>query len=73
VPWAAALVWILLRLPDQLVDGRNADATTRRLALGSLAFPAYYLGLSWAISLRGAIRGWRRKPVDLRPPGDDMG
>ena len=58
--WAVALVWLLIRLPGELVDGRFADETTRLLALGSLAFPVYYLAVSWAISVRMGVRARRQ-------------
>lgn len=50
VPWSALLVAVLLRLPER-------DATTRALALASLAYPLYYLAVSWAIS----VRSWMGK------------
>jgi phosphatidylcholine synthase len=53
--WAVLLLWVVCRLPD---DSLTADDTTRLLAFVSLAFPAYYLAVSWAISLK---RFWRRR------------
>jgi phosphatidylcholine synthase len=50
--WAALLVWIVYRLPGDGSAGQNADDLTRLLALLSLAFPVYYLAVSWVISLR---------------------
>ena len=50
--WALVLAWVVWRLPGSLVDGRYADETTRQVAYASLVFPAYYLGVSWWISLR---------------------
>ena len=55
--WGVFLVWILGRLPERLVDGYHADATTRLMTLASLVFPAYYQGMSWAIN----VRLWRRR------------
>ncbi len=46
--WCVLLGLVLLRLP---ADGHNLDYGTRVLALISLAFPIYYLGTSWAITL----------------------
>jgi phosphatidylcholine synthase len=43
--WAAMLLVVLARMP----------AAPRPLVLASLAFPVYYMGLSWVISLRS----WR--------------
>ena len=55
--WSVLMVWILGRLPDNPPPGQHADDLTRTLALISLVFPAYYLGLSWIIS----ARYWARK------------
>jgi phosphatidylcholine synthase len=66
VAWAAVLLWVLYRLPvDQAGPaGPRGDALTQWLLLASLTFPLYYLGASWAISLRL----WRqRRPVGNRP------
>jgi phosphatidylcholine synthase len=60
VPWTVLLACVLIRLPDEAVDGRYADETTRLLALVSLAFPVYYLLVSWAISLRIVARARRK-------------
>lgn len=60
--WALLLLVILWRLPGETQDGRNVDATTRTLALVSLAFPAYYLLLSWAISVWYLLRRPHRVP-----------
>jgi phosphatidylcholine synthase len=56
VPWAALLIWILLRLPAHKVDGHYADDTTRLLCLVSAAYPVYYLVVSWIISVRALTR-----------------
>jgi phosphatidylcholine synthase len=50
--WAALLLWILCRLPDETGPEPHADDLTRLLASVSLVFPLYYLGASWTISLR---------------------
>ncbi|HMF19429.1 MAG TPA: CDP-alcohol phosphatidyltransferase family protein [Gemmataceae bacterium] len=52
VLWCLLLVWILGRLPDAPPEGRNADDLTCVLTLVSLFFPAYYLGMSWLVSVR---------------------
>jgi phosphatidylcholine synthase len=49
--WCVFLCLVLLRLPSETPDGSHADGPARILALISLAFPAYYLGTSWAISI----------------------
>jgi phosphatidylcholine synthase len=50
--WAIVLMWILVRLPEYPVDGQVADDFTRLLTVLSLAFPVYYLLVSWIISVR---------------------
>jgi phosphatidylcholine synthase len=47
--WAGLLAWVLYRLP---VDGSAADEATRWLIVFSLLFPLYYMGVSWAVSVR---------------------
>jgi len=51
--WALLLTWILWNMPTET----PTDNPTRRLALWSLFFPAWYLGASWILS----VRFWRRK------------
>src|SRR5262249_2784499 len=52
VPWAALLLWVLWRLPDDDPEFGLA----RQLAMLSLFFPIYYITASWLITLRL----WRR-------------
>jgi phosphatidylcholine synthase len=59
--WAILLGAIVLRLPDVGSPDGHADAGTRLLALISLIFPAYYLLVSWGISLRIVIRALRQR------------
>ena len=55
--WAMLLVWILWRLPTEpLATEAGAAKHDRTLALISLFYPAYYVALSWGITLRR----WRR-------------
>ncbi len=54
--WSVLLVWILIRMPDEPVDGWRVDRVTYQIIMWSLLFPAYYLGVSWFIS----ARIWRR-------------
>jgi phosphatidylcholine synthase len=68
VPWAVALTWILVGLPEQRVDGRYADHATFQLALASLAYPAYYLLVSWGISLHILVRARRMRRAEARQP-----
>jgi phosphatidylcholine synthase len=55
--WAVLLVWILYRLPVEPPVEPPADGLTRALILTSLLFPLYYLGASWAVS----VRLWRAR------------
>lgn len=57
--WGAMLVWVLYRLP---VDGSAADEATRWLIGFSLVFPLYYMGVSWAVS----VRLWHRRRRERR-------
>jgi phosphatidylcholine synthase len=66
VPWALMLIWLLVRLPGEALDGRYADQETWQLGLLSLAYPAFYLVASWAISVHNIVRAWRR----YRSPGE---
>jgi len=63
--WAILLIWILWRL----VAAREVDAYTQVLATISLVFPAYYLLVSWWISVRIVVRAYRRThhPVEASP------
>jgi phosphatidylcholine synthase len=54
--WAVLLVAVLWLLPGNPEPGQTADSTVRLGAYASLFFPAYYLGVSWALSL-----GWLKK------------
>lgn len=60
--WGVFLVWILGRLPEDGMGTRHADDMTRLMTMVSLIFPAYYLGMSWAIN----VRYWRKRS---RHPG----
>lgn len=57
--WAVLLIWIVVRL-EEPVAGQTADDFTRILAIVSLWFPIYYLGLSWLISVRIVLRARRQ-------------
>jgi phosphatidylcholine synthase len=59
--WAILLIAIVLRLPEVRIPDGNADPVTRILALISLSFPAYYLLVSWGISVRIVIRAYRQR------------
>jgi phosphatidylcholine synthase len=50
-PWAGLLVGVLWVLPAPTPESSDYDWASR-LALASLFFPVYYLGVSWAISWR---------------------
>ncbi len=61
--WAILLVWILFHMPsDPLSTDAPEDASTRRLSLLSLFFPAWYMIASWVVS----VRFWRRKRRRVR-------
>jgi phosphatidylcholine synthase len=59
--WGGLLVWVVWDMPGPSPSGGFTDPSTRRLALISLAYPVYYLGVSWWISWRY----WQKK----RPGG----
>jgi phosphatidylcholine synthase len=65
VPWAILLVVMLIRLPTERVEGHFADPLTRQLCLASLAYPVYYLVVSWLISVR-ASRLRKREAASAR-------
>jgi phosphatidylcholine synthase len=51
--WSVLVLGVLLRLPD-------ADGWTRVAALASLVYPAFYLIVSWAITVRIVFRARRQ-------------
>ncbi len=61
VPWAVLLVAVLWLLPEAVVDGRYAGPTAVALTLVSLAYPAFYLLISWGISIRIFWRAWHMR------------
>jgi phosphatidylcholine synthase len=56
--WAVLLAWVLYRLPSK----PPADETTCWLVIGSLAFPLYYLAVSWGVS----VQIWHRRRQERR-------
>jgi phosphatidylcholine synthase len=50
--WCLVLLWILLRLPDVPPPGQHTDGLTQIVALASLAYPLFYLAVSWFLSIR---------------------
>lgn len=50
VIWTCVLILILIRLPAEAT--RALDRPAWWLAIGSLAYPAFYMGASWTITLR---------------------
>jgi phosphatidylcholine synthase len=60
--WAALLVWILARMPEDARDVPADDPFTRSLIIASLYYPVFYLAASWAVSMRY----WRRRRASLR-------
>lgn len=62
--WSILLAWILWRLPgDSLPGNRVTDGFTRWLVLCSTAYPIWYMGASWAITLRH----WTSRPARTAP------
>src|ERR1043166_6195671 len=59
--WAILLIAILLRMPTSRLEEGNVDGLTHILTLISLLFPTYYLLVSWAISMRIAMRAYRQR------------
>jgi phosphatidylcholine synthase len=55
--WSILLIGIVWSMP---ATHTAVDETTLWLTLGSLLFPAYYLGVSWGISVRIAYRAGKR-------------
>jgi phosphatidylcholine synthase len=66
--WALGLVWVVLRLPDTSVGGLHADDWTRGLAVLTLIFPAYYLGVSWWVTWRITRRALRQRRLEIEKP-----
>jgi phosphatidylcholine synthase len=66
VAWTFVLVWLLAHLPEHLVDGRFADERMRQVSLVSLAYPAFYLLVSWGISVRIFARARRMRRAEDR-------
>jgi phosphatidylcholine synthase len=62
--WAAFLAVVLWLLPaEPLSPASPPDHSARLPALISLAFPAYYMAVSWAVTWRF----WRRQRVPVNP------
>ncbi len=65
--WAILLAWIVWSLPGDGTPGhRVADPFTRGLVVASAFYPAWYLGASWAIT----IRSWSGRRARLVRVGD---
>ena len=61
--WALLLIRILWGMPIAKLDEGNIDGLTRILVLISLIFPAYYLLVSWGLTLRIVVRARRRARI----------
>jgi phosphatidylcholine synthase len=61
--WGVLLIAVLWRFPESRSDGRNVDPATFMLAAISLAFPIYYLGVSWYITARIVYRAVRQHRI----------
>ena len=55
IPWSFPFVWVIWSLPHG--GQASPDETTRLVAWISLAYPVFYLGVSWAIS----VTHWRKR------------
>jgi phosphatidylcholine synthase len=62
VIWAPVLAWVIWRLPTE--SQTRPSASTIGLAYGSLAYPLFYLSVSWAIS----VIHWRRPRPSASAP-----
>jgi phosphatidylcholine synthase len=52
IVWSIALIWILAKLSgDYFPRDTPASESVRSVVVGSLIYPAYYMSLSWMISL----------------------
>jgi phosphatidylcholine synthase len=67
--WSIGLLWVVMRLPEALVEGLYADPWTRGLAVVSLIFPAYYLGVSWWVTWRIWRRSLRQRRLEMGKGG----
>jgi phosphatidylcholine synthase len=61
--WALLLLWILWRMPIAKLDESNVDGLTRILVFISLIFPAYYLLVSWGLTVRIVFRARRQARI----------
>jgi len=58
--WAPLVGWMIWKLPNS--SESRVSESTLQLALVSLIYPLYYLGVSWAISLIHWRKQWLRRP-----------
>jgi phosphatidylcholine synthase len=65
--WAILMIWIVIGMPTVRLGVGNVNGPTHFLVLISLVFPAYYLVMSWAISIRIVIRALRRRRHQMAP------
>jgi phosphatidylcholine synthase len=49
VPWGVLVIWLIWNLPAG--SNPRLDTTTTTLAFVSLAYPIFYMGASWYITL----------------------
>ncbi len=54
--WVAMMVGVLWRLPADEATGGPGGTAARRLGYVSLFYPVFYMGASWAVSLRLWLR-----------------
>jgi phosphatidylcholine synthase len=71
--WACLLIWILWMLPAETPGaGQFADDGTRLLAMLSLAYPVYYMAVSWLISVKYWLRKARRQQDERGSSGASL-
>lgn len=64
VGWAVMCGWVLWTLPPHdLIRGPAGRGAVRSVTQASLFYPAFYMGASWAVSIRYWVRG-RKKPAE---------
>lgn len=71
VAWVGLLVGVLLDMPE----GERPSGFGKALALASLLFPAWYMGVSWAVSLKFWLTRGRRPAAayEVVPARSDRG
>jgi len=58
--WGIVIIVILVRMPTERIGDATIDGVTHVWVLISLIFPAYYLLVSWMISVQIFVRAYRQ-------------